>query len=48
MGWIGLGKGDFFDPTYHGGLKKFNPTQPTWVGLNQWIGQIFLLLLLLN
>ena len=31
MGWIGLGKGDFFDPTYHGGLKKIQPN-PTQMG----------------
>ena len=42
----------FFDPTYHGGLKKIqpnlsrksNPTQPTWVELNPWVEQFFLLL----
>ena len=27
------------------GQKKFNPNQPTWVGLNPWVGQILLLLL---
>ena len=46
----------FFYPTHYGGSKKIqpnpihhiNPTQPAWVGLNPWVGQFFLLLLLLN
>ena len=43
----------FFDPTHHSGSKKkkkkiqpnpthrISPTQPTWVGLNSWVGQIY-------
>ena len=32
-----------FNPTHH-----ISPTQPIWVKLNPWVGQLFLLLLLLN
>ena len=46
LGWHGL-RG-FFNPTYHGGLKKIqlNPTQPNshesgWVRLNLWVGFFF-------
>ena len=50
--WVGL-RG-FFDPTHHDELKKIQPnpthnissTQSTWVGLNPWVWQILLLLLL--
>ena len=39
MGWIGLGKGDFFNPTYHGGLKKIQPN-PTQMGRVEPMGWI--------
>ena len=42
--WVRLRR--FFDPTHHGGLKKFNLTQPNphelgWVELNPWVEQNF-------
>ena len=47
-GWVRLRR--FFDPTHHGGSKKIqpNPHELDWVRLNPWVGQFFLLLLLLN
>ena len=50
LGWVELRS--FFNPTHCGGLKKksqFNPThhrgltQPTWNGLDPWVGQLFLI-----
>ena len=43
------------NPPY-GGLKKIqhnpthhiSPTQPTWAGLNPWVGQIFFFLILIT
>ena len=32
MGWVGSGWGDFFTQPTMVGKKKFNLTQPTWVG----------------
>ena len=50
LGWVELRS--FFNPTHRGGLKKktqSNPThhrgltQPTWNGLDPWVGQLFLI-----
>ena len=53
-GWVGLR--EFFDLTHHGEPNPSHKSNPTHtglvgsgrVGLNPWVGQFFLLLLLLN